>query len=81
MKISRIEPNPSSPPSVLERQESELATRERLERVLSLRHFLSIGINVGIGGSIYLIGAGIYRLSGTWSLILAAAVARDGGGK
>jgi amino acid transporter len=74
MKISRIEPNPSSPPSVLERQESELATRERLERVLSLRHFLSIGINVGIGGSIYLIGAGIYRLSGTWSLILAAAV-------
>jgi APA family basic amino acid/polyamine antiporter len=48
--------------------------RERLERVLSLRHFVAIGINVGIGGSIYLIGAAIYRLSGTWSLVLAAAV-------
>jgi basic amino acid/polyamine antiporter, APA family len=54
--------------------EPEFPANERLERVLSLRHFVAMGINVGIGGSIYLIGSGIYRLSGTWSLVLAAAV-------
>jgi APA family basic amino acid/polyamine antiporter len=57
-----------------EASEPALPARERLERVLSLRHFVAVGINVGIGGSIYLIGAGIYRLSGTWSLVLAGAV-------
>lgn len=55
-------------------RETKLATQAQLERVLSLRHFVAIGINVGVGGSIYLIGAGAYRLSGTWSLVIAAAV-------
>jgi basic amino acid/polyamine antiporter, APA family len=53
---------------------NELSPGIELERVLSLRHFVAIGINVGIGGSIYLIGADIYRLSGTFSLVLAVAV-------
>lgn len=53
---------------------TEIAREGTLVRALSLRHFIAIGINVGIGGSIYLIGANVYRLSGSWSLVLAAAV-------
>lgn len=50
------------------------AAEDRLQRKLSLRHFVAIGINVCIGGSIYLIGADAYRLSGNWSLALAGLV-------
>ncbi len=47
---------------------------EDLKRALSLRHFIAIGINICIGGSIYLIGADVYRLVGEWSLLIAASI-------
>lgn len=47
---------------------------EHLARSLSLRHFIGIGINMCIGGSIFLVGSEVFRLSKEWSLIIAGGV-------
>ena len=45
-----------------------------LRRALGLPQLLAIGVNMCIGGSIFLIGADVYRAAGAWSLVLAAMV-------
>lgn len=45
-----------------------------LRRELGLHHLTAIGVNVCIGGSIFLIGADAFRLAGGWSLVLVGAV-------
>jgi APA family basic amino acid/polyamine antiporter len=74
VKASRIKVNPRALGSEQGTTVPGLAEGEKLQRALSLRHFIAIGINVGIGGSIYLIGADVYRLAGNWSLAIAGAV-------
>jgi APA family basic amino acid/polyamine antiporter len=50
------------------------ASTSNLARVLALRHFVAIGINMCIGGSIFFIGADAYRLVGSWSVVVAVVV-------
>ncbi len=45
-----------------------------LRRALGLPQFVAIGINICVGGSIFLIGSDAYRLAGPWSLAVASMV-------